>query len=179
MKAHKSPRPKGVAFAGEALSQGQIDRGTALQTRFHPQAKYRWAAGQAMSRFLEELQAGRLIARKCYHCERTLFPPRMFCEECYRPTDEWVYIKDTGTIETFSISYLDKDAKRITEPIFVGVVSVDGASPLMGMMHYFGETTKEEIRIGMKVKAVWKPAEERSGSVLDIRYWRPIREARR
>ena len=179
MKAKVRAKPKGVAWAGEELSQKQIDRGSALQTRYRPEAKYSWAAGQAMSRFLEELQNGKLIARKCHACQRTLFPPRMFCEQCYRPTDEWVYVKDSGTIETFSVSYLDKDAKRITEPIFVGVVSVDGASPQMGMMHYFGEVTKETIRIGMKVKAVWKPPPERTGSVLDIRYWKPLPEGRR
>ena len=58
----------------------------------------------------------------------------------------------------------------------MGVVSLDGASPKMGMMHYFGEMTKDEIQIGMKVKAVWKPPEEREGSVLDIRYFRPLKE---
>src|SRR5437867_127962 len=104
---------------------------------------------------------------------------RMFCEECFRPTDEWTYIHDTGTIETFSVSYLDTDAKRIAEPILVGVVSLDGASPRMGMMHYFGEMTKDDIRIGMRVKAEWKPAAERRGSVLDVRYFRPLREGER
>src|SRR5207245_3986398 len=97
----------------------------------------------------------------------------------FRPTDEWNFVHDTGTIETFSVSYLDTDAKRITEPILVGVVSLDGASPKMGMMHYFGEMTKEEIRIGMRVKAEWKPPTERRGSVLDIRYFRPLREGER
>src|SRR2546425_2821868 len=87
-----------------------------------------------MSRFLEELQNGRFIARTCHKCERILFPPRMFCEECFRPTDAWTFIHDTGTIETFSVSYLDTDAKRIAEPILVGVVSLDGATPKMGMM---------------------------------------------
>ena len=147
--------------------------------RFRPEAKFAWSAGEAMSRFLAELQRGRLIARTCDACKRTLFPPRMFCEECFRPTDAWTYVKDTGTIETFSISYLDLDAKRIKDPIYVGVVSVDGASPKMGIMHYFGEVTPETIRIGMRVKAVWKPPEEREGSVLDIRHWRPLREEER
>ena len=61
------------------------------------------------------------------------------------------------------------------DPILVGVVSLDGASPKMGMMHYFGEMTKDEIRIGMRVKAAWKPREDRHGSVLDILYFRPLR----
>jgi uncharacterized OB-fold protein len=163
-------------WPGTELSADDLASGKVTQTRFRPDAKYAWSAGEAMSRFLEELQNGRLIARTCRSCERILFPPRMFCEECFRPTDEWKYIRDTGTIETFSISYLDTDARRIAEPILVGVVSLDGASPKMGMMHYFGEMTKDDIRIGMRVRAAWKPPEERHGSVLDIRYFRPLRE---
>lgn len=164
------------AWPGTPLSQRDIDSGAVTSTRYRPEAKFAWAAGEAMSRFLDELQNGRLIARSCRGCRRVLFPPRMFCERCFRPTDAWVYVKDTGTIETYSISYLDTDARRIEDPILVGVVSVDGASEKMGMMHYFGEMTKEEIRIGMRVRAVWKPAEERVGSVRDIRHWRPLRE---
>ena len=166
-------------WPGVELSAADLLEGKVTQTRFRPDAKYAWSAGEAMSRFLEELQKGQLIARTCNSCDRILFPPRMFCEECFRPTDAWTYIRDTGTIETFSISYLDQDAKRIRDPILVGVVSLDGASPKMGMMHYFGEMTKDEIRIGMKVKAVWKAPEEREGSVLDIRYFRPLKEGER
>jgi uncharacterized OB-fold protein len=147
--------------------------------KFRPEAKFSWSAGEAMSRFLAELQNGRLIARTCRKCKRVLFPPRMFCEECFRPTDAWTYVKDTGTIETYSISYIDLDAKRIEEPVYVGVVSVDGASPKMGIMHYFGGVTPETIRIGMRVRAVWKPQEEREGSVLDILHWRPLRGGER
>jgi len=163
-------------FPGVELSREDLEGRKVTQTRYRPNAKFSWTAGEAMSRFLNELKEGKMIARECKKCKRILFPPRMFCEECFRPTDRWVYIKDTGTIETYSISYIDKDAKRITEPIFVGVVSIDGASPKMGIMHYFGEMTKEEIHIGMKVKAKWKNPEDREGSVLDIKYFRPLKE---
>ncbi len=163
-------------WPGVELGAKDLESGAVTTTRYHPDAKYAWAAGEAMSRVLAELQQGRFIARTCNKCKRILFPPRMFCEECFRPTDEWVYIRDTGTIETYSVSYLDRDARRITEPILVGVVSIDGASPKMGMMHYFAEMTKDQIRIGMRVKAKWKPPEQRVGSVLDIEYFRPLRE---
>jgi len=166
-------------WPGIELSAADLYEGKVTQTRFRPDAKYSWSAGEAMSRFLAELQNGRLIARSCHKCKRILFPPRMFCEECFRPTDEWTYIRDTGTIETFSVSYLDTDAKRIAEPILVGVVSLDGATAKMGMMHFFGEMTKDVIRIGMRVKAEWKPPPDRQGSVLDIRYFRPLREGER
>jgi uncharacterized OB-fold protein len=99
----------------------------------------------------------------------------MFCEDCFTTTNEWVYVKDTGIIQTYSISYLDTDAKRIKDPIYVGVLSVDGASELQGIMHYFGEVNEKTIKIGMKVKAVWKPEKEREGAITDIKYWRPLR----
>jgi len=163
-------------WPGKELHADDLYQAKVTQVRFRPDAKYAWSAGEAMSRFLEELQQGRLVARTCRRCKRVLFPPRMFCEECFRPTDGWTYIRDTGTIETFSVSYLDRDARRIAQPILVGVVSLDGASPMMGMMHYFAEMTPDQIRIGMRVKAVWRPPAERRGSVLDIAYFRPLRE---
>ena len=168
----------GKAWPGvELTAQEFYEKVTAVTYR--PEAKFSWSAGEAMSRFLAELKNGRLIARACRSCGRILFPPRMFCEECFRPTDAWTYVQDTGTIETYSISYIDLDARRIPKPVYVGVVSVDGASPKMGMMHYFGEVTEKTIRIGMRVQAVWKPPRERVGSVLDIRFWRPVRGVRR
>ncbi len=166
-------------WPGVELGSKDLESGKVTTVRFRPEAKFAWSAGEAMSRFLAELQRGRLIARECKSCGRILFPPRMFCEDCFRPTDGWVYVRDTGTIETYSISYLDTDARRITEPILVGVVSLDGASPKMGLMHYFGEMTTKEIRIGMKVQAKWRPPESRMGSVLDIEYFRPRKGAER
>jgi hypothetical protein len=163
-------------WPGVELSNDDLMNKKVTQTRYHPKAKFSWTAGEAISRFLNELKEGRLIGRECKHCKKILFPPRMFCEQCFKPTSKWVYIKDTGTIQTYSISYLDKDAKRITDPIYVGVVSIDGAAEKMGIMHYFGEVTKDTIHIGMKVKAKWKAPLERTGSILDIEYFRPLKE---
>ncbi len=163
-------------WPGVELSRDDLEGNKVSQTRYRPSAKFAWSAGEAMSRFLNELKEGNLVGRECRGCKRILFPPRMFCEECFKPTTRWVQLKDTGTIETYSISYIDKDAKRITEPIFVGVISIDGASEKMGLMHYFGEVSKDEIHIGMKVRAKWKPADQREGSVLDIEYFRPLKE---
>src|SRR3990172_9184716 len=47
---------------------------------------------------------------------------------------------------------------RIIGPILVAVIEIDGATS-GGFLHHLGEVKPEEIRIGMKVKAVWKPPE--------------------
>ncbi|GAH22937.1 unnamed protein product, partial [marine sediment metagenome] len=120
---------------------------------------------------------GKIIARKCNKCERIMIPPRMFCELCFRATDEWVYVEDTGSINTFSISYVHWDARRIKEgekPFIPAVIEIDGASEGMGILHVLGEVDPEDVKSGMRVKAVWKPSEERTGAITDIKYFKPI-----
>jgi uncharacterized OB-fold protein len=43
-------------------------------------------------------------------------------------------------------------------------------------MHMLGEVDPNEVKIGMRVQAVWKPASERQGSITDILYFKPIEE---
>ncbi|MFX1474080.1 MAG: Zn-ribbon domain-containing OB-fold protein [Promethearchaeota archaeon] len=159
---------------GTPLSSRDIKSGKVLTFKWSPNVKYAWTAGIAYGRFLEELKNGKIIGRRCRECERILVPPRMFCEQCFRPTDEWVYVKDTGRINTFSLSYLDADARRIKTPIPVAVIDIDGASPGIGILHKLGNVDPEKVYIGMRVRAVWKPATQREGSVTDIKYWEPI-----
>jgi hypothetical protein len=160
---------------GHPLSEEDIERGRVFLVKDRPEAKYRWTTGRAMGRFLDGLRQGKLVASRCpAKCGRTLFPPRAFCELDFVPVEEFLEVEDTGTLETYSISYLDTDARRIEVPIIVGVISIDGASPKMGMMHYIGDVDKEDVHIGMKVKAVWRPPEQRTGAVTDIAHFRPL-----
>lgn len=161
---------------GTHVSTKDIVNKNIAYTWWEPEVQYSWSLGPAMSRFLAELKNGKIVGRKCRKCERVIVPPRMFCEHCFGPTDEWVYLKDSGTVETFSISYLDADARRIKEPILIGVISIDGASPKHGFMHYFGGMKPEKLHIGMKVKAVWKPENERQGAITDIKYFEPLKK---
>jgi hypothetical protein len=98
----------------------------------------------------------------------------MFCEQCFRPTDEWVPVQDTGTVNTFSLAYITWDMRQLTDPDIPAVIDLDGASPGIGIMHKLGDVDPEAVHTGMRVRAVWKPAAERTGSILDIAYWKPI-----
>jgi uncharacterized OB-fold protein len=162
-------------FPGHEIGSNALKSGEVLVTDFYANLKYSWASGPAISRFLAELKNGRIIARKCNKCGRILVPPRMFCEDCFRDTDEWVYVKDTGTINTYSIPHVAFDASRLEKPFYVGVINIDGASPLMGFLHLLGEIeSPSDVKVGIKVRAVWEPPEERTGSILDIRYFKLI-----
>jgi hypothetical protein len=159
---------------GTPLSDADMRERRVTYIEDHPEIRYSWTAGQAISRFLNELKNGRITATKCNKCRRVMVPPRVFCELCYKPIDDWVYVKDTGTVQTFSISYIDPDARPLDEPVIVAIIAIDGASKNMGIMHVLEEVEPENVYIGMKVKAVWKAEEEREGAITDIKYWKPI-----
>jgi uncharacterized OB-fold protein len=141
---------------------------------FAVDARYAWDAGVAIGGYLEGLKEGKILGRRCRGCRRILVAPRMFCEQCFRPTDEWVEVKDTGTVNTFSLAYVTWDMRELTDPDIPAVIDLDGASPGIGIMHKLGDVDPGSVHTGMRVRAVWKPKEEREGSILDIAYWTPI-----
>ncbi len=161
-------------FPGTPLKESDFEKGNILFTTWTPKAKYAWDAGVAIGRYLAELKEGRIIGVRCRRCRRTVVPPRNFCEWCFEPMSEWVYLQDTGVVNTFSLCYVTWDMVRVKEPEIPAVIEIDGASPGMGILHLLGEVDPKEVRIGMRVKAVWKPPEEREGAITDIKYFKPI-----
>jgi acetyl-CoA C-acetyltransferase len=135
-------------------------------------ASYRWDAGAAMGGFLDGLAEGRIAATTCSSCGRTLVPPRIFCERCFRPTDGWADVEAVGIVETFSVCHVRWDMQPLDPPEMPAVIRLHGASS-GGFLHLLGEVTPDDVEIGMEVEAVWRDPADREGSILDIRYFRP------
>ena len=155
-------------FPTRALRDAEFRQGVVTVTH-HLRAIYDWDAGQAIGGYLDGLAEGRILGRECRRCSRVLVPPRMFCEECFRPTDRWVDVPATGVVTTFSICWVSWDMRPLDVPELPAVIELaDG-----GILHRLGEVDPAQVHIGMRVEAVWKPAPEREGSILDIRHWRP------
>ena len=171
-----SGEPKTVR--GTPPEAGVIEKGKVFTVSYLPRLEYAWDTGIAIGRYLEEFKNGRIIGRRCARCQRIMVPPRIFCERCFRPTDEWVYVKDTGTVNTFSLCYVSWDVRRLKQPEIPAVIELDGASPGMGIMHLLGRVNPKAVRVGMRVRAVWKPAKERTGSVTDILFFEPMKAAK-
>jgi uncharacterized OB-fold protein len=163
-------------FPGTEITSEEARAGRYLITRYDADLRYSWSAGRAISRFLGGLRDGELWGRRCDGCGRTMVPPRMYCEVCFRPTDEWARVKDAGRVVTYSVSYVNADASRRggDDPILIAVIEIDGASSMMGFLHLLGEVSPDKVTVGMRVEAVWKAARERKGAITDIRYFRPI-----
>jgi uncharacterized OB-fold protein len=76
-------------------------------------------------------------------------------------------------VQTFSICHVSWDMQQLEEPVLPAVISIDGSDG--GFLHVLGEVEPDDVRVGMAVEAVWKPVSERTGSILDIAYFRPRR----
>ncbi len=164
-------------FPGTPLSEQDFSQGNILFVHDEMRAHYAWDTGIAIGRYLAALKEGVILGSRCGQCRKTVVPPRTVCEWCFRPMDEYVRLQDTGTVNTFSLCYVTWDVKRITEPETPAVIEIDGASPLHAIMHKLGDVDPQQIKIGMRVQAVWKPAEEREGSITDILYFKPLKES--
>ena len=169
------------SFPGTPLSEKDFAQGKVLFCHDALEAEYAWDTGIAIGAYLAGLKRGEILGSHCAHCRKTVVPPRTVCEWCFRPMDEYVRLEDTGTVNTFSLCYVTWDVQRIKEPELPAVIMLDGASALGdasvvmgGIMHKLGEVDPEKISIGMRVQAVWKPAEEREGAITDIRYFKPL-----
>lgn len=167
-------------FSGTSLTDHALTTGEVLVSMWHVKSDYHWDAGVAMGRYLEGFKQGKIMGIRCPECNRTMVPPRAFCELCFRPLDDWVELSDTGKINTFSVSFVNWDASRRLTPEVPAVVEIDGASPGMAILHLIGEAGESleditsRLKLGTPVQAVWKPAEEREGAVTDIQHFRPI-----
>jgi acetyl-CoA C-acetyltransferase len=158
--------------AGHSLSDAEF-RSAVGAVDFRLDPEYSWDAGVAISRFLDGLKGGRILARECRQCGRVLVPPRMFCERCFRPTDAWVEVPDTGTVETFSICHVRWDMQPLDPPEIPAVIRIHNTSE-GGLLHMVAGIEPAAVSIGMTVRAVWRPEGERVGSILDIAHFEPV-----
>ena len=168
---------KAIEKTATKIKLKDIQAGKVLSTKDKPNLKYAWDNGVAVGRYLAELKNGKIIGKKCHVCKRVLVPPRLFCELCWRPTDEWTYVKDTGRILTYVVSHVNWDASRVKKGERYhtpAVIELDGAGKDQAILHLIDEIEPYDLRIGMKVKAVWKKPEERIGAITDIKYFKVI-----
>lgn len=151
----------------------------AVKIAGHWDIPYEYAAGASAARFFEELKTNqRIMATRCPSCERTLLPPRAFCERCFVPTSEWVEVGPKGTVDSFTITY--QAFPGLPDPPYtIALIKLDRASTslahfLSGVDAKNPEGILDRIKAGLRVEAVFKP--ERRGSILDIESFRPVEE---
>jgi len=117
-----------------------------------------------MARFLTGLAERHLWATRCESCGRVYVPPLGFCGRCWREITEWRELPAEGELVSYTV--------RPTEPPqILGLIRLDGADTQL--VHRLGEVEPKELEHVRRVRAVWR--EDRTGSILDIAYFAPVR----
>jgi uncharacterized OB-fold protein len=135
---------------------------------------YNYKPGRATERFLRGLKEGKIYAQRCPSCTNVIVPPRGACARCGVATDEEVELPDKGTITTFTIVHIPIPGSDIKPPFVVASILLDGAD--LPLFHLMDEVKVQDVRMGMRIEAVWRPKEEWDYSLENIRHFRPIDE---
>ncbi len=135
---------------------------------------YNYAASPEESLFYRGLNEGRIMGQRCPTCEKVYIPPRSACPADGTPTEEEVELSQTGTVTTFCIVNVPFLGQKITPPYVSAYVLLDGAD--IAVLHLILGVPADEVRMGMRVKAVWKPKDEWTFSLENIDHFAPTGE---
>jgi len=137
--------------------------------------------GEIYTRFMEGLKDKKVFGNRCG--KRTFFPPQPFCDKTMEPAGEWLESDGTGKVEAFTVIHENfkcvdfPDTENFPEaPYVLAVIRINGSD--QSMIHLLAglgsddpHKWPEEIKVGMAVRPVW--SEERTGHILDIKYFEP------
>jgi uncharacterized OB-fold protein len=129
------------------------------------------------SAYLRALAQGRLIGQRCPRCHKVYVPPRGACPTCGVPTTTEVELPDTGIVTTFCVVNVPFQGQRVATPYVAASVLIDGADIAFG--HLILGCPTQEVRMGMRVAAVWRTAEDAedaAGAPHAIDHFRPTGE---
>ena len=109
-------------------------------------------------RYLHALAEGRLIGQRCPACSKVYLPPRGACPVDGVPTRDEVALPDTGIVTTFCVVNVPFLGQTFPCPYVAASVLIDGAD--IAFQHLILGCEPDEVRMGMRVRAVWKPREQ-------------------
>jgi uncharacterized OB-fold protein len=164
--------------AGDSVSEGsasmEFDAPEVTGIISPVRLAYDYAASPEESKFFRGLAEGKLFGQRCPKCEKVYIPPRGACPVDGVPTTDEVELPDRGTVTTFCIVNVPFLGQKIEPPYVSAYVLLDGAD--IAFLHLILDIDAADVRMGMRVVAVWKPREEWTTSLDNIKYFRPSGE---
>lgn len=131
------------------------------------------SAGSALTRFLEGMAEKRIIGRRAPH-GKVYVPPRGCCPMTGELTVEDVELPHTGTVTTFCVINIPFEGQLLTPPYVAAAIILDGAD--VPLFHLIAGCDLDDVRMGMRVEAVWVADEDLAPTLESIRYFAPTGE---
>ena len=136
---------------------------------------YTYTPGRALSRYLRAMADKRILGERCPVTGQVFVPPRGVSPLSGTATQEVVELPDVGYVESFNITRVPIERRPDLKPPYCSAwIVLDGAS--VGFLGLVTNIAPEEVRIGMRVRAVWKPDDALETSAGNISGWEPTGE---
>ena len=145
---------------------------TTLETPIH--IDYAFTAGQAQSRFLKGLTEGKFLGQRCPKCNKVYVPARGSCPTDGVATTDEVVLGNTGTVTTYCVVNVPFQGQSIELPYICALILLDGAN--LAFMGLLQEIPPDQVRMGLRVEAVWVDPAERGPNLSSVKYFRPTGE---
>jgi len=129
--------------------------------------KYIYTPGLHGLELAKALMDGRILGMRCSD-GKVYVPPKTFCPDYGQ--GELVEVKGPWRLQHYTVVYEDLYGNRLEKPIVVGVIKPDDAD--LGMIHIVN-VDPSAVRQGMTLRPVFRPKEQRKGTILDIEYFEP------
>ncbi|MBX6765871.1 MAG: OB-fold domain-containing protein [Actinomadura rubrobrunea] len=173
LKAGLRVRPKWRAERTGGIGDIECFRPEVTMINAPTRLEYRLRGGRALDRFLAGIAEGRILGHRCPVCGQVIVPMKGLCPRDGVPTSEEVEVADTGTVTTFAVNNLP-DPRAPDVPFVSAYVLLDGAD--LTMLALVAGVPADQVRIGMRVKAVWRPREEWGPTLDNIKWFEPLDE---
>ena len=137
-----------------------------LEARQALEFPYKHSTGEVIGRFLAGLKDQGIIWGRRTPGLGVVVPPLGYSELDGSADGEWVQLADRGIVTAFAKVHHPLDGLHpSTTPFAFVLVKLDGADT--ALPHIITEGL-DRLKVGVRVVAQWKPAEERIGSLKDI-----------
>jgi uncharacterized protein len=135
---------------------------------------YEHTASPGESAYLRGLAEGKLLGQRCPACGKVYIPARGTCPTDGVPMAEQVELPEVGTVTTFCVVNVPYPGQDITPPYVAAAVLLDGAD--IAFQQLILGCPASEVRMGMRVRAVWKPREQWGTSAQNVSHFAPTGE---
>ncbi|HUY64267.1 MAG TPA: Zn-ribbon domain-containing OB-fold protein [Acidimicrobiales bacterium] len=133
--------------------------------------EYEFTAGLAQSRFLKGMSEGRFLGQRCPRCAKVYVPPRGSCPTDGVPTTDEVELGNIGTVTTYCVVNVPFQGQSIEIPYICAQILLDGAN--IAFMGLIQELPADQVRMGLRVEAVWVERSELGPTMASVKYFRP------
>jgi uncharacterized OB-fold protein len=137
------------------------------------QLEYHELLSPNVRRYVGALMDGRIIGHRCPQCSLVYVPPRGYCPICVVRTgeDDEVDLDDRGVVTNYTVvTPVQYYGQEETEPFVRASVLLDGPGGMLNLQEIL-DVPVDEVRVGLRVEAVWVPAAERNVDEIGNRSW--------